>query len=68
MRRFDAGDAYLFLPGEWHRQRPDPETGWSNLWLHFNGDLPHEWMRDGAFKLSHRPLAKRSYRNGFFVR
>ncbi|MCB1132909.1 MAG: helix-turn-helix transcriptional regulator [Verrucomicrobiae bacterium] len=53
IRRFDAGDAYLFLPGEWHRHRPDPETGWTNLWLHFNGDLPHEWMRDGAFKLSH---------------
>lgn len=47
-----AGEAYLFLPGEWHRHRPDPATGWVNLWLHFNGNLPHEWMRDGAFRLS----------------
>jgi AraC-like DNA-binding protein len=46
------GDAYLFRPGEWHRHRPDPATGWVNLWLHFNGDLPHEWMRDEAFQLS----------------
>ena len=47
-----AGDAYLFRPGEWHRHRPDPATGWVNLWIHFNGNLPHEWMRDGAFRLS----------------
>jgi AraC-like DNA-binding protein len=47
-----TGDAFLFLPGEWHRHRPDPATGWVNLWIHFNGNLPHEWMRDGAFRLS----------------
>lgn len=47
-----TGDAYLFRPGEWHRHRPDPATGWVNLWLHFNGNLPHEWMRDGAFRIS----------------
>jgi AraC-like DNA-binding protein len=47
-----AGDCYLFRPGEWHRHRPDPATGWVNLWLHFNGNLPHEWMRDGAFRIS----------------
>ena len=46
------GESYLFLPVEWHRHRPDPATGWVNLWLHFNGDLPHEWMRDEAFRLS----------------
>ena len=46
------GDAFFFRPGEWHRHRPDPATGWVNLWLHFNGDLPHEWMRDEAFQLS----------------
>jgi AraC-like DNA-binding protein len=47
-----AGDSYLFRPGEWHRHRPDPATGWVNLWIHFNGNLPHEWMRDGAFRMS----------------
>lgn len=47
-----AGDCYLFRPGEWHRHRPDPATGWVNLWLHFNGNLPHEWLRDEAFRMS----------------
>jgi AraC-like DNA-binding protein len=47
-----TGEAYFFRPGEWHRHRPDPAMGWVNLWIHFNGDLPHEWMRDGAYRLS----------------
>jgi AraC-like DNA-binding protein/quercetin dioxygenase-like cupin family protein len=47
-----AGDAFLIRAGEWHRHRPDSATGWVNVWIHFNGDLPHEWMRDGAFRLS----------------
>ncbi|MCX6875426.1 MAG: AraC family transcriptional regulator [Verrucomicrobia bacterium] len=43
--------AFLFRPGEWHRHRPARASGWTNHWIHFNGDLPHEWMRDGAFEL-----------------
>lgn len=51
-QQIHTGDSYLFRPGEWHRHRPDPATGWVNLWLHFNGNLPHEWMRDGAFRFT----------------
>lgn len=47
-----VGESFLFRTGEWHRHRPDPTTGWVNLWMHFNGSLPHQWMRDGAFQLS----------------
>ena len=46
-----AQRAFFFRPGEWHRHRPARATGWTNHWLHFNGNLPHEWMRDGAFAL-----------------
>jgi AraC-like DNA-binding protein len=52
LKQIHTGDAFLFRPGEWHRHRPDPATGWVNLWLHFNGNLPHEWLRDGAFRMS----------------
>jgi AraC-like DNA-binding protein len=64
------GDAFLFLPGEWHRHRPDPAMGWINLWMHFNGDLPHEWMRDGAFRLKHKvaDIADRELFQSQFVR
>ena len=35
--RVGAGDALLLFPNEWHRYRPDPETGWSEYWLGFRG-------------------------------
>jgi AraC-like DNA-binding protein len=46
-----ATQAWLYLPGEWHRHRPTATVGWSNQWIKFNGSLPHQWMRDGAFRL-----------------
>jgi AraC-like DNA-binding protein len=36
-RRVAAGDCFLTFPGEWHRYRPDPSTGWSEYWLGFRG-------------------------------
>jgi AraC-like DNA-binding protein len=36
-RSVSAGDCLLVFPDEWHRYRPDPETGWSEYWLGFKG-------------------------------
>lgn len=47
-----ANQAWLYLPGEWHRHRPTSTVGWSNQWIKFNGSLPHQWMRDRAFRLN----------------
>ena len=49
--RIHAGDGFLFRPGEWHRHRPSPKTGWTILWINFNGNDPLQWQRDGAFQL-----------------
>ena len=49
--RLATGDAFLFHPGEWHRHRPSPRTGWTLLWIHFNGDEPHRWLHQGSFRL-----------------
>jgi len=43
------GDTYFVSPGVWHRHRPSPATGWSLLWVHFNGGLPSQWQEQGAF-------------------
>jgi AraC-like DNA-binding protein len=46
-----TGQAFLYRPGEWHRHRPAQSSGWVALWINFNGSLPHQWMREGAFRL-----------------
>lgn len=47
----NTGDSFLYKPGEWHRHRPDQDTGWINIWLNFNGSLPHRWLQENAFHL-----------------
>ena len=51
--KLTVNDAFLFRPGEWHRHRPSPKTGWTLMWIHFNGDGPLRWQRDGVFHLRH---------------
>jgi AraC-like DNA-binding protein len=36
-RNIRAGDALILFPGEWHRYKPDPETGWTEYWAGFKG-------------------------------
>jgi AraC-like DNA-binding protein len=49
--RIQTGDAFLFRPGEWHRHRPSPKTGWTIMWIHFNGEQPLRWLHENAFDL-----------------
>ena len=54
------GKLLLLAPGEWHRCRPDPETGWGTLWIGFGGKMARSIVRrvfhqDGSFVL---PVAK----------
>ena len=51
-----AGDAFLYQPGEWHRHRPVEAIGWVNIWINFNGSLPHQWLRDGSFQLNNNVI------------
>lgn len=48
------GNLLLLAPGEWHRCRPDPETGWGTLWIGFGGKMARSIVRrvfhqDGSF-------------------
>lgn len=49
--RIYPGDSFLVCPGEWHRHQPSPKTGWTLMWIHFNGDEPLCWLREKAFNL-----------------
>ena len=39
------GNLLLLAPGEWHRCRPDPETGWGTLWIGFGGKMARSIVR-----------------------
>ncbi len=45
--RVGAGDVLFLFPGVWHNYRPDQQTGWSEFWLLFNGELVDRWLRSG---------------------
>lgn len=40
-----AGDVFILFPGEWHRFRPDPETGWDENFIGFDGDYARHLMQ-----------------------
>lgn len=39
-----AGTAFILFPGVWHRYAPDPETGWDEYWVGFNGETARQLM------------------------
>ena len=46
-----AGVVIMICPGVWHRYRPEPTTGWTEKWMHFNGELAHRLLAHGVFSL-----------------
>jgi len=55
-----AGTAILLFPDVWHRYAPAPETGWTEQWVHFNGELAHRLLEQGVISPDRPviPLAK----------
>lgn len=52
-----AGDALLIAPGQWHRYRPLPDTGWTELWMCVSGEYMHRLRRRLAnLRHAHVPL------------
>ena len=40
-QRLVEDSAFLIKPGQWHRFRPDPRTGWTEIWIEFQGLVPN---------------------------
>lgn len=47
LRKVEEGTVLLLLPGVWHRYMPDPETGWKEHWVSFDGRQPAQFLRHG---------------------
>ena len=41
----EPGHAFLLFPQVWHRYAPDPETGWQEHWVGFDGEIACGWLR-----------------------
>jgi AraC-like DNA-binding protein len=41
----EPGHVFLIFPGVWHRYAPDPETGWHEHWIGFDGDIARRWQQ-----------------------
>jgi len=37
----------LLFPQVWHNYRPDMQTGWSEFWVLFDGEVPGRWAGSG---------------------
>jgi len=53
----EAGHAFLLFPGVWHRYAPNPETGWHEHWIVFDGQVAHQWLRH-KFISAKNPVVK----------
>ena len=42
-RRVAAGDVFVLFPGIRHDYHPSPETGWTERWVCFNGEMANRW-------------------------
>ena len=40
---FDSTTVLFLFPDVWHRYRPDPDVGWTERWISFNGELVHRF-------------------------
>ncbi len=54
--RLSPGTAVILFPGVWHRYRPDPETGWTDRWMHFNGEFAHQLLDSKLLSPEHAVL------------
>jgi len=49
----------MLVPGEWHRYRPDPATGWSERWIEFVGSSADRLREHRVFEPSKPVFAVR---------
>jgi len=47
----NEGDLFIVHPGEWHRYKPAPATGWDEYWVEFDGEQARRIMGHEEFSL-----------------
>lgn len=57
------GSMFILFPGEWHSYRPDPDTGWKEYWIGFQGSQMDSWV-DNQFFTKEKPVLDVGMHNG----
>jgi AraC-like DNA-binding protein len=52
----EPGHAFLLFPGVWHRYAPDPESGWHEHWIGFDGEIARRWLQHRFISKNHPVL------------
>lgn len=47
-----AGTVFMILPGQWHRYKPDPSTGWDEYYVGFHGTYVSQIFNQPFYKNS----------------
>lgn len=50
----NEGDMFLLFPGQWHSYHPDKDTGWTELWIGFTGEIIDSWKTNGIVSQQHQ--------------
>jgi AraC-like DNA-binding protein len=53
--KIKAGSLFFLFPDQPHRYTPDPETGWDDHWVSFDGNIPRQFLKKGILSLN-RPV------------
>lgn len=49
IKHINSGDGFMLFPGEWHRYKPLQETGWTEHWVGFEGQIAQTVIQDAFF-------------------
>jgi AraC-like DNA-binding protein len=50
LHEIKPGEAFVVLPGVWHRYEPDPKTGWEESWIEVRGAVVTGLIKAGIFR------------------
>jgi len=57
LREITEGTVFILFPGEWHRFRPHPSSGWDEYWVGFEGTILKKLFNNQFFKLTEPVLS-----------
>ncbi|WP_417444134.1 AraC family transcriptional regulator [Joostella sp.] len=56
--KISDGDVFLLHPGIWHRYKPKKQTGWTERWVGFSGEIAHKLLSNNFFNPEHPVITK----------